>query len=609
MRVKFQPSGALVEVSEGTSLLAASRQAGVALESPCGGRGTCGKCRVIVDGDAGPLTDAEQRHLSPEEIQAGYRLACQAVVASDLLVRVPEGSQVYSVSILSQGLTREVALEPWVRRVTLYVPPSTLEDQASDLAALQKAWQQQGFDDLSVSLGALRRLPAALRQDDGLVTLILADGELIEILPGADEGPVLGLAYDIGTTTIVGYLLDLTTGRELAVASLLNPQTQYGDDVVSRIQHITAVPNGLQQLQDAVVGAINRIATDACRQAGVPADCVYGMTAVGNTTMQHLLLGVDPSALARSPYVPVVAEAVSIPAQRLGLAIHPDAHVWALASIAGWVGADTVGVILATGQHQADEISLAIDIGTNGEMTLGSRQRLVACSTAAGPAFEGAHLSCGMRAASGAIDQVSIDGDVHWRTIQNTPPRGICGSGLVDLVAQMLDAEILRESGMMHDAQHLTDLGQSALAARIRSEGRHRAFDLVLPQEGADGRPVRVSQRDIRELQLAKGAIRAGIEILLDELGIGHADVARVYLAGAFGNYIRPESALRIGLMPAFPNAEIVPVGNAAGSGAKLALLSQSARDETRDIVRLVEYLELSILPEFQDQFAASMVF
>jgi len=609
MRVKFQPSGALVEVSEGTSLLAASHQAGVALESPCGGRGTCGKCRVIVDGDAGPLTDAEQRHLSLEEIQAGYRLACQAVVASDLLVRVPEGSQVYSVSILSQGLTREVALEPWVRRATLYVPPSTLEDQASDLAALQKAWQQQGFDDLSVSLGALRRLPAALRQDDGLVTLILADGELIEILPGVDEGPVLGLAYDIGTTTIVGYLLDLTTGRELAVASLLNPQTQYGDDVVSRIQHITAVPNGLQQLQDAVVGAINRIATDACRQAGVPADCVYGMTAVGNTTMQHLLLGVDPSALARSPYVPVVAEAVSIPAQRLGLAIHPEAHVWALASIAGWVGADTVGVILATGQHQADEISLAIDIGTNGEMTLGSRQRLVACSTAAGPAFEGAHLSCGMRAASGAIDQVSIDGDVHWRTIQNTPPRGICGSGLVDLVAQMLDAEILRESGMMHDAQHLTDLGQSALAARIRSEGRHRAFDLVLPQEGADGRPVRVSQRDIRELQLAKGAIRAGIEILLDELGIGHADVARVYLAGAFGNYIRPESALRIGLMPAFPNAEIVPVGNAAGSGAKLALLSQSARDETRDIVRLVEYLELSILPEFQDQFAASMVF
>ena len=609
MRVKFQPSGALVEVSEGTSLLAASRQAGVALESPCGGRGTCGKCRVIVDGDAGPLTDAEQRHLSPEEIHAGYRLGCQAVVASDLLVRVPEGSQVYSVSILSQGLTREVALEPWVRRVTLYVPPSTLEDQASDLAALQKAWQQQGFDDLSVSLGALRRLPAALRQDDGLVTLILADGELIEILPGADEGPVLGLAYDIGTTTIVGYLLDLTTGRELAVASLLNPQTQYGDDVVSRIQHITAAPNGLQQLQDAVVGAINRIATDACRQAGVPADCVYGMTAVGNTTMQHLLLGVDPSALARSPYVPVVAEAVSIPAQHLDLAIHPEAHVWALASIAGWVGADTVGVILATGQHQADEISLAIDIGTNGEMTLGSRQRLVACSTAAGPAFEGAHLSCGMRAASGAIDQVSIDGDVHWRTIQNTPPRGICGSGLVDLVAQMLDAEILRESGMMHDAQHLTDLGQSALAARIRSEGRHRAFDLVLPQEGADGRPVRVSQRDIRELQLAKGAIRAGIEILLDELGIGHADVARVYLAGAFGNYIRPESALRIGLMPVFPNAEIVPVGNAAGSGAKLALLSQSARDETRDIVRLVEYLELSILPEFQDQFAASMVF
>jgi uncharacterized 2Fe-2S/4Fe-4S cluster protein (DUF4445 family) len=437
----------------------------------------------------------------------------------------------------------------------------------------------------------------------------VADGEVIDVLAGTDDGPLLGMAYDLGTTTIVGYLMDLVTGKELAVASALNPQTQFGDDVVSRIQHITASANGLQQLQKSVIGAINGLAIAACQQAGVPPQRVYGLTLVGNTTMQHLLLGVDPSALARSPYVPVVAEAVSLPAQRLGLAIHPEAPVWALASIAGWVGADTVGVILATGQHRDEGISLAIDIGTNGEMTLGSRHRLVACSTAAGPAFEGAHLSCGMRAASGAIDQVSINGDVHWRTIENTPPRGICGSGLVDLVAQMLEAQILRESGMMRDAQQLLELGQNCLAERIRSEGRHRAFDLVLPHEGADGRPVRVSQRDIRELQLAKGAIRAGIEILLKELGIGYGDVTRVYLAGAFGNYIKPESALRIGLIPVLPNAEIVPVGNAAGSGAKLALLSRAAREETHEIVDLVEYLELSTLPEFQDQFAESMVF
>ena len=609
MRVKFQPSGALIEVPAHTSLLDASREAGVALESPCGGRGTCGKCRVVVSGDAGPLTEAERRHLSPEEIENGYRLACQAMVEDDLLVRVPEGSQVYSVSILSQGFTREVTLDPWIRRVTLYVPPATLEDQTNDAEALRRAWRALDSDELRISLGALQSLPAALRGQDGLITLIVADGEVIDVLAGTDDGPLLGMAYDLGTTTIVGYLMDLVTGKELAVASALNPQTQFGDDVVSRIQHITASANGLQQLQKSVIGAINGLAIAACQQAGVPSQRVYGLTLVGNTTMQHLLLGVDPSALARSPYVPVVAEAVSLPAQRLGLAIHPEAPVWALASIAGWVGADTVGVILATGQHRDEGISLAIDIGTNGEMTLGSRHRLVACSTAAGPAFEGAHLSCGMRAASGAIDQVSINGDVHWRTIENTPPRGICGSGLVDLVAQMLEAQILRESGMMRDAQQLLDLGQNCLAERIRSEGRHRAFDLVLPHEGADGRPVRVSQRDIRELQLAKGAIRAGIEILLKELGIGYGDVTRVYLAGAFGNYIKPESALRIGLIPVLPNAEIVPVGNAAGSGAKLALLSRAAREETHEIVDLVEYLELSTLPEFQDQFAESMVF
>jgi len=330
---------------------------------------------------------------------------------------------------------------------------------------------------------------------------------------------------------------------------------------------------------------------------------------VGNTTMHHLFLGVSPAALARSPYVPVAIQGLCLKAEELGISIYPDAQVCILPNIAGWVGADTVGVILATDLHNHEDIALAIDIGTNGEMALGSRQRLLTCSTAAGPAFEGAHLSCGMRAADGAIDVVRIDGDVYWHTIGASAPRGLCGSGLVDLVAAMLDQGIIDDTGMMQNGETLYANGRPKLGERIRQNGRQRDFLLVESEEGAGGRPVIVTQRDVRELQLAKGAIRAGIEILMKELGIGPQDVKRVYLAGAFGNYIKPESALRIGLIPHFPNAEIVPVGNAAGSGAKMALVSRSARREASRILEHVEYLELSGRPDFQDEFAQAMVF
>jgi len=330
---------------------------------------------------------------------------------------------------------------------------------------------------------------------------------------------------------------------------------------------------------------------------------------VGNTTMQHLFLGVSPTALAQSPYVPAVTDAVCLSAEALGLATYPDAVVWALPSIAGWVGADTVGVLLATGMHLQDELALAIDIGTNGEMAMGSRQRVVACSTAAGPAFEGAHLSCGMRAADGAIDRVCIDGAVAWHTIGESAPRGVCGSGLVDLVAEMLRAGLIDATGMMQPVEALVAAGQPALAERVSQNGRRRSFTLATAAEGAGGRPVVVTQRDVRELQLAKGAIRAGIDILMSELGIGAEDVRVIYLAGAFGNYIRAESALAIGLMPRLPNARVVPVGNAAGSGARMALLSREALDEAARLAGRVEYLELSGRPDFQDRFAEAMVF
>ncbi len=609
MRVRFEPFGVTVETVAGQTLLQAAAAAGVEIESVCGGRGTCAKCKVIVTRGVTPPTALEERGLTADERTAGYRLACQARLEADTEVVVPEETHRARVSILSEGIATAWPLDPWVRRETLRVPPATLADQLPDWENLCRHWAGVDGGAPRPTLHALRALPAALRGAGGELTLVQVDDRLVDVAAGGSGGRLAGIAFDIGTTTVVGYLLDLGSGETLAVASRLNPQTRYGDDVVSRIDFSAREPDGLAVLQREIVAAMNEIIAEACASAGLALPDVLVATVVGNTTMHHLLLGLSPVALAQAPYVPATRAALTLPAHELGLAIHPEGRVSVLPNIAGWVGADTVGVILATDLHRHDELALAIDIGTNGEMALGSRGRLLACSTAAGPAFEGAHLSCGMRAADGAIDWVEMDGDVDWRTIGGAAPRGVCGSGLVDLVAAMLRHGVIEASGMMRTADELAAFGEERLAARVIRGERGREFVLVSPQEGAGGRAVRVTQRDVRELQLAKGAIRAGIEIMMKELGVGPGDVRRVYLAGAFGNYIRPASALAIGLMPAFPNAEVVPVGNAAGSGARLALLSRTAREEATRILDHVEYLELSGRPDFQDEFVEAMLF
>ena len=614
MKVRFEPFGIIRQVEKGVTVLQAAIEAadeiGVKIESFCGGRGTCGKCRIIATGGLSAPTVMELKGLTEEELQKGYRLACQAVIESDVVVMVPEESRTSQVSILAEGMARgSVQLEPWVRRHALHVPAATLQNQIADLQNVARTWNEHQDGDLTFTLPALRQLPFALRERDGHITLISVDNQVVHIEAGDGPEHILGMAFDIGTTTVVGYLMDLESGERLAVSSLLNPQTDYGADVVSRILFSTQSDSGLQTLQREIVGALNKIISNTTHAAAVAPENIYGMTVVGNTTMYHLFLGINPAALGRMPYVPAVSAALCSTAKELGITIHSEAHVWVLPNIAGWVGADTVGVILATDLPNHEDIALAIDIGTNGEMVLGSRQRLIACSTAAGPAFEGAQLSCGMRAADGAIDIVSIDGDVHWHAIGESAPRGICGSGLVDLIAEMLRAGIIDSTGMMQDGQALRANGQGQLAGRIRQEGRQREFLLVASAEGAGGRPIKVTQRDVRELQLAKGAIRAGIQILMKELGIGPEGVKRVYLAGAFGNYIRPASALAIGLMPRFPNAKIIPVGNAAGSGARMALLSLSVRERASRIPNQVEYLELSGRPDFQEEFAGAMLF
>ncbi len=608
MKVRFQPFGVTTEAPAGTTLLAAAISAGVEIESVCGGRGTCAKCKVIATEGLSELTALERKGLTEAELAQGYRLACQAIIESDVVAVIPDESRVSRVSILSQGVQRSIPLEPWAKRYQLQVPDPSLGDQVADSERLKRAFRSVSQRRFKPTLRALQQLPNALRADAGNITLVEVDGQIVRVLPGDQPIRILGIAFDIGTTTVAGYLMDLETGEELAVSSMLNPQTRYGDDVVSRID-FSSQGDGLRLLQREIVDAINHIITDTTSTASVAPDDLYALVLVGNTTMQHLLLGISPTALAQSPYVPATAEAQCVTAEKLGILAYPEACAWVFPNIAGWVGGDTVGVLLSTSLHQYDTIALIIDIGTNGEMALGSRQRLITCSTAAGPAFEGAHLSCGMRAAAGAVDAVRIDGDVHWHAIDDAAPRGICGSGLVDLVAEMLRTGVISSTGMMKDSESLRDNGHARLADRVTGTGRQRAFELVTRDEGAGSRPVALSQRDVRELQLAKGAIRAGIEILMRELGVTPADVTHIFLAGAFGNYIRPESALAIGLIPQFPNAELVPIGNAAGSGARMALLSLPARNEATRIVSHVEYLELSGCPDFQEQFAEAMIF
>lgn len=609
MRVRFEPAGLSAQVDVGETILTAADRAGVFIERVCSGRGTCGKCRVQVSGDASGPTPSEMRHLSFEEIEQGYRLACQTQALGDLQVITPQASPVAAVSILTGGIANHLPIEPWVSRYTLAIPPASLTDQVSDLDAVRRVWAREQRGELRLTLRAMRELPAALRAQGGAITLLQVDDEVVGVVPGPGPTRLLGLAFDIGTTTVVGYLLDLETGQELAVASELNPQTRFGDDVVSRIQHADEHPEGLETLQRTIVGALNRILGETTARVGLHAGEVLAIAIAGNTTMQHLLLGVSPAHLAQAPYVPVVTQAVTLKAGDLGLEAHPDAHVWVMPNIAGWVGGDTVGVLLSTGIHDQDERALAIDIGTNGEIALGSRRRLIACSTAAGPAFEGAHISCGMRAAAGAIDAVQIDHTVRWNAIGSAAPRGICGSGMVDAIAELLRVGVIDPRGKLVDQATVRAAGHPALAERIQGENQRRTLVIVPAEEGAEGRAVSLTQRDIRELQLAKGAIRAGIEILMKELGVVPADVAKVYLAGAFGNYIRPASAVAIGLIPHLPNAQIVPVGNAAGSGAKMALLSRSARARAAELPGRVEYLELSGRPDFQEQFAEAMLF
>ncbi len=593
-RVTFLPDAAEAWVSEGVTLLQAAAAANVAIDAPCGDRGICGKCRVQLLSSPRPPTLQEKTLIPSDDLENGWRLACQTTVAGDTVVQVPERTLQPAIVPLSQ-----VTPKPAVQKLHVALPAPSIDDPVSDLSRVHRGLNGQAGGAGDVGLSFLRSLPGTLEKASYDVTSVAVSGQLIGLEAGDTSCLSYGVAVDLGTTSVVVMLADLSTGTVLGVESRLNGQANFGADVISRI-HATMDANSVQPLQRAAVATINAALDALLKKTGVDRNSVYEVVVAGNTCMNHLFLGIDPRSLALAPYQPVVTDPVSTSAAELGLAVNPSGRVYTLPNIAGFVGSDTVAVILATGMHRSDEIKLAIDLGTNGEMVLGNRHRLLSCSTAAGPAFEGAKISCGMRATEGAIERVWIDGDaVKLQVIGGGQPIGVCGSGLLDAVAQMRSAGILNESGRMATPDRDTSGLPARLAQRLRFDGKNGAF--VLGQRGK--RQVALTQGDIRELQLAKGAIRAGISILLKEYGIELADVSEILLAGAFGSFINPASARAIDLVPWMPIERITAVGNAAGQGAAMALLSTDLRAEATEIARFVEYIELSARPDFMDQF------
>jgi len=573
------------------------------LDADCGGIGHCGQCRCRVAGPAPAPTAAEGDLLTPQDLADGIRLACQLVPTDALRVELLGPLELRPSKAELAGQLRFDA-RPAVHKVAVTLARPDLHDQRSDWLRVRQALA--GPDDgkavPSLSLELLRGLPDCLRAQDWRVTGVFHGEQLVAVEPGDTTRRLLVAAVDIGTTTLAVYLLDLAAGRQLAVAAGANPQAAFGADVISRISAVIDSPAALGELQRLVAGGIQRLLSDAARRAGVDAADVYEIAVVGNACMLQLLAGVDPRHLAASPYVPGFNELVVVPASELGLSsFNPAARACLLPGIGGYVGADIVADILVTRLHRLPGTRLLIDVGTNGEMALAHNGRVVTCATAAGPAFEGAHIECGMRAAAGAIDHVSLDGEFRASVIGSAVPAGLCGSGLLDAVAAMVRAGVVERSGRLRPA---TDLA-AALSERLVNRDGSTAFVLA----GEPGGPVYVSQRDVRQLQMAKGAMRAGINILLKECGLAYHNLDEVLLAGAFGSYLSPESALAIGLLPPVPRRTIRAVGNAAGEGARLAAFSLPARDEAVEISRRSEYVELSVRKDFQEVFIKEIAF
>ena len=581
---------------------------GLPIDSTCGARGTCGKCKVRLLRGQNGTTAADRDTFSKEELANGWRLSCRTQVHQDTVCEVPRLMSNPKAALM--GFGRHVILNPNVHKVVLKLAPPSLEDQRSDLVRLEEALVPEGFA-VTTSLNVMRQLPKVLRKEGWQVTAVVVGQELVSVEPGDTTDRSYGLAFDIGTTTVVGMLMDLNNGTPAAVHSTLNGQAVYGADVIARISHTMLNEAGLGQLQEKIIQSLNQLVGQLLAEAAVSPNEVYEVTVAGNATMQHLLLGIDPEAIGVTPFIPVTDDVVRVTAKEIGLDILPQAKIYCLPHLGAYVGADLVAGLLATGLARSEGVRLLVDVGTNGEIILGSAKRTVATAAPAGPAFEGAQIKDGMRASEGAIEAVTITQDsVKLQVIGDVLPIGLCGSGLLDAVAQLRLVGLLNASGRFIKTEQAAKQYGAEIANRlITNEDGGRAFVLAWPEESGHGKPVVLTQRDIRELQFAKGSIAGGIEVVMKELGVTPDDLVEIYLAGSFGNYINPQSARIIGLVPSIPVERIKAVGNAAGEGAKIALLSFRERQVAQSLPQIVEYHELSGRADFNDSFISVLQF
>ena len=613
--VKFEPQGNSVYVLPGTRLIEAAGQAGITFNTPCGGQGTCRKCRVQIVEGACPPQPSETKAFSDQETEAGWRLACQACVCAPATVDVPETSLLTSTfQILGGTATTSIPTldvsSVAVRKRYIVLDPPSREDETPDADRVQRA-----LGPCSIDLALLRELPGKLRRASFRGTAVLADHTLVDFEEGNTEAFRYAAAIDIGTTTLAAVLIDLVTGHQCASVSRMNPQTSFGDDVIARILFVREKADGLHKLHDVLLSEINDMLRELAETQGVSTTYIYELSLAGNTTMQHLVEGVDPSALGEVPFTPATGNGLMLKAGEFGANIHPRGCVYVFPVIGGFVGGDTVAGLLATHLAEVQRPTVLVDIGTNGEIVVCHDGRLVSASTAAGPAFEGARITYGMRATTGAIEKVIFErtgADVAVRigVIGNATPAGLCGSALIDSVAELLRHGILLSQGLLLGPKDVPPEVPASLRQRLIETEDGAAFVLASEEETQTGRPVLLTQKDIRELQLATAAIRAGFTILLRRVGLDVTDLERVLIAGGFGNFIRRGNAQRIGLLPStLQHHQMVFVGNTSLAGAKLAAVSPAVREQAQALARRTRHVDLSTDPGFYEEYVAGMFF